>query len=99
ADAALAAKAAWFGATVNRGQTCIAVRRAFVHRSLYPAFTEALRTLAADAAPLRLALPAQVKQADQLVRDAVAWGARLLTPPRAADAPDQCRPAVVVDAK
>ena len=38
ADVAMAARAAWFGATINRGQTCIAVRRAFVHRSVYRPF-------------------------------------------------------------
>ena len=30
ADLPMAARAAWFGATLNRGQTCIAVRRVFV---------------------------------------------------------------------
>src|SRR5439155_14906058 len=35
ADVRLAARAAWFGATLNRGQTCIAVRRAFVQRRLH----------------------------------------------------------------
>jgi acyl-CoA reductase-like NAD-dependent aldehyde dehydrogenase len=36
ADPALAAKAAWFGATLNRGQTCLAVRRALVSRAVTP---------------------------------------------------------------
>ena len=30
ADVEMAAEAAWLGFTLNRGQTCIAVRRAFV---------------------------------------------------------------------
>ncbi len=51
ADAALAARAAWFGATTNRGQTCVAVRRAFVHRSVYSAFCDLLRAEASAAAP------------------------------------------------
>ncbi len=78
ADIQLAARAAWFGATINRGQTCIAVRRVFVPRLLYESFTEALRPLAAAARPLRLLLPGQVEQAERLVHEAVAKGARLL---------------------
>src|SRR5439155_21927028 len=38
ADVDLAARAAWFGATVNRGQTCLASRRVLVQRDLYQAF-------------------------------------------------------------
>jgi acyl-CoA reductase-like NAD-dependent aldehyde dehydrogenase len=45
ADAALAARAAWFGMTLNAGQTCIAVRRAFVARPLYASFLEVLKQL------------------------------------------------------
>jgi acyl-CoA reductase-like NAD-dependent aldehyde dehydrogenase len=102
ADVNLAARSAWFGATTNRGQTCIAVRRALVHRSLYPAFTKTLQSLAANAPPLPLALPAQARQAERLVRDAVAEGARLLPSPGAANTngpADGFAPAVVVDAR
>src|SRR5207249_4291438 len=81
ADVGLAARAAWWGATYNRGQTCLAVRRAFVHRDLYPAFVEALRPLVAATPPQRLALAAQVRQAEQLVREAEAAGARVLEGP------------------
>ena len=42
ANLELAAKAAWFGMTLNRGQTCIAVRRIFVQRPRYAEFVEAL---------------------------------------------------------
>jgi acyl-CoA reductase-like NAD-dependent aldehyde dehydrogenase len=98
ADVPLAARAAWFGCTVNRGQTCIAVRRAFVHRSIYPAFCDLLRGMAASAGPMPLALPAQVRQADHLVAEAVAAGGRLLVE-RAEDANERCRPAVVIDAR
>src|SRR5262249_22046278 len=38
ADVELAAKGAWFGVTLNRGQTCIAVRRIFVQRGRYSSF-------------------------------------------------------------
>jgi acyl-CoA reductase-like NAD-dependent aldehyde dehydrogenase len=102
ADVALAARAAWFGATVNRGQTCIAVRRAFVVRPMYSAFCDALKVHAEAATPCRLALESQVRLAERLVREAVADGGRLLGAPRPNDPPlrsDEWRPAVVVDAR
>ena len=100
ADLPMAARAAWFGATVNRGQTCIAVRRAFVHRSVYPAFCQRLKELAAAATPMKLALASQAQQAAGLVREAVADGGRLLAPaaPPNGD-PALVTPAVVVDAR
>jgi len=48
ADVQLAARAAWFGATLNKGRTCMAVRRAIVARPLFEAFTNALRALPAN---------------------------------------------------
>src|SRR5262249_5253170 len=101
ADVALAARAAWFGATANRGQTCVAVRRAFVQRSLYPAFLEALRPLAAKATPLPQALASQVDQAERLGKEALTDGARLLDPTVTGqqEAGLVCRPTIVVDAR
>jgi acyl-CoA reductase-like NAD-dependent aldehyde dehydrogenase len=98
ADVSLAARAAWFGATLNRGQTCLAVRRAFVQRSVYAPFCAALRELAEQAHPVRLALPAQVRFTERLVREALADGARLLLDTLLAN-PDECAPAVVIDAR
>jgi acyl-CoA reductase-like NAD-dependent aldehyde dehydrogenase len=100
ADVDLAARSAWFGTTINRGQTCIAVRRALVHRSLYPAFIQSLERLTTRSGLVSLALPAQARQAEQLVRDAVAAGARLLPTLAVADgSTNACAPAVVVDAR
>ncbi len=100
ADVGLAARAAWFGATVNRGQTCIAVRRSFVQRSVYPVFCEALRELASTATPLRLALESQARQAERLVREAVEGGGRLLGPmSKPSEEPDLFTPAAVADAR
>jgi acyl-CoA reductase-like NAD-dependent aldehyde dehydrogenase len=99
ADVRLAARAAWFGATLNRGQTCIAVRRAFVQRRLYADFIDALRPLAEAAVPVRLALPAQVAQAERLVEQARAEGARLLVDGPVAAGGDECRPVVLQDAR
>jgi acyl-CoA reductase-like NAD-dependent aldehyde dehydrogenase len=101
ADVDLAARAAWFGTTLNRGQTCIAVRRSFVHRSIYSAFCDALKPLAEAGQPLPLALAQQARQAHDLVRQAVAGGGRLLA--ENSDFGDAeagtCRPLVVVDAR
>jgi acyl-CoA reductase-like NAD-dependent aldehyde dehydrogenase len=79
ADPQFAARAAWFGTTINRGQTCIAVRRIFVARPRYQAFVDALEPLVKSAAPMRLALPAQVKQAERLVQEAATEGARIVS--------------------
>jgi acyl-CoA reductase-like NAD-dependent aldehyde dehydrogenase len=99
ADVDLAARAAWFGSTVNRGQTCIAVRRAFVHRAVYPAFVESLEKQLAAAGPMRLAMEGQARQAERLITDATARGGRVLTPPTAV--PEDGRtvlPRVIADA-
>ncbi len=97
ADVNLAARAAWFGATVNHGQTCIAVRRSFVARPVYTAFCDALKPLAETAKPLTLALPSQAVQARRLVAEAVAGGARLLAD--TGTDPNAMMPAVVIDAR
>jgi acyl-CoA reductase-like NAD-dependent aldehyde dehydrogenase len=101
ADVQLAARAAWFGATANCGQTCIAARRAFVHQSVYSRFIEALRPLATGAAPLRLALEAQARQAERLVHTALSEGASLLDPSTAEGngAAEAVRPVILVDAR
>jgi acyl-CoA reductase-like NAD-dependent aldehyde dehydrogenase len=99
ADPEFAARAAWFGCTINRGQTCLAVRRAFVQRDVYGAFVGALRPMVAAAAPMRLVLAAQGEQAARLVREAVAGGARLLEGAPHDGPGDVMRPQVVVDAR
>jgi acyl-CoA reductase-like NAD-dependent aldehyde dehydrogenase len=99
ADPRFAARAAWFGCTINRGQTCLAVRRAFVHRSIYGAFLDALRPLSAAAAPMRLVLPSQGEQAGRFVREAIAAGARLLDETAADGIGEVMRPQIVVDAR
>jgi acyl-CoA reductase-like NAD-dependent aldehyde dehydrogenase len=103
ADVDLAARAAWFGSTVNHGQTCIAVRRAFVHRTVYPAFVESLQKQLATAGPMRLAMDGQAKQAERLITDATARGGRVLTPPIKEKTPGdstgaKCLPQIIADA-
>lgn len=99
ADVKLAARAAWFGSTINRGQTCIAVRRAFVQRKNYPAFCDLLSQLARDSQPQPLTMASQARQAEQLLQDAVSHGGKLLVPQTGSATDGTCRPAVVVDAR
>lgn len=102
ADLDLAARAIWFGATLNRGQTCLAVKRVFAHRSLCASLEERLRPLVEAAQPLPLAVAEQASQAERLIADAVAAGARALlaTGPVAENClPASCRPCLILDAK
>jgi acyl-CoA reductase-like NAD-dependent aldehyde dehydrogenase len=101
ADAALAARAAWYGATLNLGQTCISVRRVFVHRSIHDAFVDGLTPMAKAARTEPLALLSQATQAERLVGDAVQRGARVLGAddvPVAHDEPPRFRPTVLIGA-
>lgn len=101
ADEILAAKAAWFGSTMNVGQTCLAVRRAFVHRSKYESFLEKLRGLGENHRPEPLALMGQAIQAERLVKEAISAGATLLMGDSAnvTDDPPRFSPTIVIDAK
>jgi acyl-CoA reductase-like NAD-dependent aldehyde dehydrogenase len=78
ANLELAAKAAWFGVTLNRGQTCIAVRRMFIQRKKYEAFEDAVRKLKPNVGPMELVTVGQAEQAQRLIEDAVKRGARAL---------------------
>ena len=80
ADVRLAARSAWFGATLNAGQTCLAARRILVHRDVYEGFVAELRPLVEASGPARLVTPGQVEQAARLVKDAEAKGATVLSP-------------------
>ena len=102
ADVPMAAKATWFGTTLNRGQTCMAIRRVFVERSCYAGFLDRLRLLAARTEPQPLMLWPQAEQAERLVRLAVTDGATLLLPgdlPRAENDPPRYPQTFVVDAR
>ncbi|MBM3981713.1 MAG: aldehyde dehydrogenase family protein [Planctomycetes bacterium] len=74
ADLTFAARAAWFGLALNRGQTCIAVRRVFVPRAKLEAFSAALAALVRGE-PMPLVMEAQKAQAERLVADAISRGA------------------------
>ena len=97
ADVEMAAKAAWFGCTVNSGQTCIAVRRAFVPRSRYDEFLSYLTPLAKAAQPQHLMTRGQIQTAEELVGEAVASGARLLARRPLSENTDLFTPAIIAD--
>ncbi len=77
ANLELAARAAWFALSLNRGQTCIAVRRIFVQRERTEAFVQALAPLV-RAEPLGLVLESQKAQAERLIEEAMKRGATVL---------------------
>lgn len=100
ADLAMAAKAAWYGMTLNRGQTCIAVRRIFVERSVYAAFLEHLQPFAKSQEALPLVTRQQAEQAERLVGSAINSGGRILPnapTPRAGEEPSRFPASFVVD--
>ncbi|MCS6863610.1 MAG: aldehyde dehydrogenase family protein [Gemmataceae bacterium] len=82
ANLPLAAQAAWFALALNRGQTCIAVRRILVPRQQLDAFLAAFQPLIRPE-PLALVLESQKTQAERLIADAVARGASVWRPPAA----------------
>jgi acyl-CoA reductase-like NAD-dependent aldehyde dehydrogenase len=98
ANVAMAAKAAWFGLTLNKGQTCLAVRRIFVERPVCAAFLDALRPLAAQAKPMELALESQVRQAERMVADAQSLGAHVLHTGEPPTSRLEMPPTIVTDA-
>ena len=85
ANIEMAAKGIWFGLTINRGQTCIAVRRIFVQRAKVDALLTALKPLLEHAEPLGLVMASQVAHAERLIADAVNRGAVLLPSPLAGE--------------
>src|SRR5262249_39774620 len=102
ADVPLAARAAWVGCNLNRGQTCLAVRRVFVQRPVHEPLVRALEPLAATAVAVPLVLASAAEQAKRLVSAAVAEGGRLLEAKPAAPANGSATafvPSVVVDAR
>jgi len=85
ADPALAARTIWHAVTMNAGQTCMAPRRALVHRDVYDAFVREIMPLAAAARPATLISIHAADAAFELARDAIDAGGRsasgVLEPP------------------
>lgn len=97
ADPLRAAASIWFAVRVNGGQTCMAPRRALVHRAVYERFLAAVAPLVAGAQPRRLIDGSAAQRCFELCRSAVAAGGRslsgVLEPPR----DGVIRPMAIVD--
>ena len=78
ADVELAARSAWYGATLNGGQTCMATRRVYVQEEVMGRFVDALRPLVEASGPVRLQTAGQVAHAGELVAEAVAGGCEVI---------------------
>lgn len=90
ADVTLAAHAAGFGLMLNQGQTCLAVRRVFVHQSVADEFRGCLSDLLQRVETRPLALVGQVQQAERLVEDARRLGAQVERQKSTTEASDRC---------
>jgi len=78
------ARAVRFGRTLNRGETCIAPRRLFAHRSLAPALEARLAALALDP-PIPISLFSTLPEAlAEAGRSPYALGASIFGPEEAA---------------
>jgi acyl-CoA reductase-like NAD-dependent aldehyde dehydrogenase len=76
ADVELAARTIWNAVEMNGGQTCLAPRRALVHRRAYAPFLRALGLSASGARPVRLISEVAAERCWALASDALAHGAR-----------------------
>ena len=85
ADFPLAAKAAWFAATINHGQTCMAGRRILVPKSRAPEFIELIKSHAQKSAPKPLVMSSQAEVALKVIRDSLRDGAKLEWPATGVD--------------
>lgn len=100
ADVELAARAAWFGFTLNRGQTCLGVRRVFVQQKVHDAFVGALRLQVENASLMPLVAQQQAEHAQLLIEDAAAKGATVLKPGQCHGwAAGHCAPHIILNAK
>ena len=76
-DMDLARRAIWFGIRSNGGQTCVAPRRLFIHKSHYEAILAPLREKISREGPLALATRGQITVARSIIEDAKAKDARI----------------------
>lgn len=101
ANLEMAVKGAWFGLSINRGQTCIAVRRIFVQRDKCEAFVALLKPLFERAGPMGLVTAGQQTQAERLIEDAAKRGATVLPSPAKVEGQEKVpslRPTLLVNA-
>lgn len=91
ADLELAARTAWYGLTLNHGQTCISTRRAFVAKPLFEEFVNKLVPLFESAKGHSLVTHGQGEQMARIVNDAKTSGARVIAKP------GEAMPTLIVD--
>lgn len=85
ADFPLAAKASWFAANINHGQTCMAGRRILVPKHRVNPFIELIKSHAKKSIPKPLVIPSQGEVALKVIQDSISDGARLEWPGTGAD--------------
>lgn len=85
ADFPLAAKAAWFAANINHGQTCMAGRRILVPKQRVKPFIELIKSHAQKSIPKPLVIPSQGEVALKVIHDSIRDGAKLEWPGTGAD--------------
>lgn len=100
ADVQLAARTAWYGTTLNRGQTCLATRRVLIDQRKLSEFLDVLKSLVEATPPVRLQTESQANHARALIADATKHGAKVIigqgpNPTASAD-PDCVPPAVII---
>ncbi|MCH2161648.1 MAG: aldehyde dehydrogenase [Phycisphaerales bacterium] len=96
-DARLAARSIWAAVCNNAGQTCMAPRRALVHRDVYREFCDALVPLAAGAQPRRLVLDGEAEHIHDLILQATELGGRTATGVLEPNEGASIRPTAVLD--
>lgn len=92
ADPVAAAKLAWYGGTLNSGQTCLGVRRVYAEKGVYEPLVAALRPLAEAAKPVTLVTTGEAVRAGQMVGEAKAAGCEVVP-----EAGRELRPTVVLN--
>ncbi|QEL15655.1 aldehyde dehydrogenase family protein [Limnoglobus roseus] len=88
ADPAKAARLAWYGSTLNNGQTCLGVRRVYAEKGVYGPLNLALHRLVKESRPVSLVMASEAKHLEQIAKEADEAGCDVVPddhPPLAAD--------------
>ena len=100
ADPELVARAAWFGAVINRGQTCVATRRVVATAKMLEKVEPILARIIQGVEPFPLVQPAEGLKAHRLAVLAVGQGARFVGMPPSQPAEEGvCPPLVLAGAR
>jgi acyl-CoA reductase-like NAD-dependent aldehyde dehydrogenase len=101
ADVTLAGNGLVWGAFCNAGQVCVGVKRAYVARKVFDAVLEKVVSLTSALRPGvdygPIISERQIEAIEDLVRDAVTLGARILTGGRRGEIPSYYEPTILTD--